>query len=366
METIHGMQLLPRHGVQVEMPFSEVSVVQSRLSFVLSVLVEGLSVSVACRRFGVSRSTGYKWLERYAEDSVAGLSDRSRRPHTSPTKVPLSVEQSVLELKHKYPVWSGKKLSVLLGQSSPSPRTVDRILERHGLTAKEKRHAKVGRFQRENCNELWQLDHKGVPKGHLPIFGCVDDASRFCIVLETVKDQSLNAFWEPLWDAFGTYGLPDAILCDNGPAFKNLGMWRCSTFELRLMLLGIKPMHGRPYHPQTQGKVERFFKTLEQEMKDDIAEFRETYNTIRPHESLQQATPAAVYVPSARARPRELPPIILPEKSIKRKTTQQGAFSYKGRHYNLGKAVKNTTIGIIDEDIYYGPIIIGTLSKYEI
>lgn len=319
-------------------------------------------MSEACRISGVSRTTGYKWFHRFEEDE--SLDELCRRPKISPCQLPPEKEAKILSLKARYPAWGAKKLAVLYGEGSPSVRTIDRVLERHGLTHKRTHPRTVGSFEMEFCNVLWQADHKGVPKGTTPLFGCVDDASRFCIVLEPVKDQSLDAFWEPLWDAFGTYGLPDAILTDNGISFKNLGMKRCSSFELRLMLLGIKPIHGRPYHPQTQGKIERFFGTLERDKPSCIREFRETYNNVRPHESLQMQTPSSRYETSTRKRPSELPPVILPESCIKRKTTIQGIFTYQGKDYRVGRAVGKTTIGILDDNVYYGPIPIGKLEFY--
>jgi transposase InsO family protein len=348
------------------MPFSEVSLLSSRRSFIESLLVVGLSLSEACRVSGVSRTTGYKWLRRYEADADVGLHELSRRPMSSPLRISSEQELKILSLKAQYPAWGAKKLAVLFGEGSPSVRTVDRVLERHGLTHKRTHSPAVGSFEMENCNMLWQMDHKGVPRGTSPLFGCVDDASRFCIILEPVKDQSLNAFWEPLWDAFGIYGLPDAILTDNGVAFKNLGMKRCSSFELRLMLLGIRPIHGRPYHPQTQGKIERFFGTLERDKPTCIREFRDTYNNIRPHESLRMQTPSSRYELSTRKRPSELPPVILSESCIKRKTSIQGIFTHQGRPYRVGRAVGKTTIGILDDEVYYGPVPIGKLEFYAI
>lgn len=346
------------------MPFSQVSVVESRLAFVDSVLVEGLGMLEACRRHGIARTTGYKWLERHF--SGDGLEDRSRRPSNSPGRVPAEVEEEVLALKARYPAWGAKKLAVLLGGRSPSVRTLDRILARHGLTSGRPRFRTVGSFEMERCNMLWQLDHKGVPRGNPPLFGCVDDASRFCLALAAVRDQSLEELWGPLWDAFGEYGLPEAILSDNGVAFKNLGMRRRSSFELRLMLLGIKPLHGRPYHPQTQGKIERFFGTLAREAPSCILAFRDAYNNVRPHEALGMRTPAQRYRPSDRRRPSEMPPVVLDEGCEKRRTTNLGVFTYKGRRYRVGRAVGETTIGIKDGHVFYGPVSIGSLQSYEV
>lgn len=348
------------------MPFVEVSIVSRRQEFVKCVLGEGQSIRGACLRFGVSRPTAYKWLARYEEEGEPGLVSRSRRPLSSPSALSEGFKERVLELKKKHPAWGAKKLAVLLGDGAPCSRTIDRFLRREGLVGPNYPSRAVGRFEKENCNELWQADHKGVPKGQLPVFGCVDDASRFCLVLEPVRDQSLDAFWEPLWDAFGTYGLPDAILTDNGVAFKNLGMKRPSSFDLRLMLLGIRPIHGRPYHPQTQGKIERFFGTLEREKPDDIHAFRELYNDVRPHEAILMKTPASCYTISKRKRPSQMPAIILPEGCITRATDRRGTFSYQGQHYRIGRAIAQTTIGIKQGNIYYGPANIGPINFYKL
>lgn len=291
------------------------------------------------------------------------LVSRSRRPLHSPSSLSPEWQARILSLKSQYPYWGAKKLSVLLGQGSPSSRTIDRFLRSQGLVGPHHPKRAVGRWEKESCNELWQLDHKGVPYGQVPIFGCIDDASRFCLALCPVANQSLEAFWEVLWDAFGTYGLPHAILCDNGPSFKNLGMTRLSSFEIRLLLLGIKPLHGRPYHPQTQGKVERFFGTMDREKVQDIESFRHTYNHIRPHESLAMQTPASIYQVSTRTRPNEMPPIILPEGCQTRRTDQRGTFSYKGQHYRVGRSLAHKSIGIKQEQIYYGHVIVTTLQK---
>ena len=343
------------------MSCSEVVSVCKRLMLVQSVLVDGESIASASSRIGLSRVAAYKWLVRYAEEGEKGLVSRSRRPLNSPHCLSLEWQEQILALKVQYPYWGAKKLCALLGDGAPCSRTIDRYLHRQGLVGPHHPKLAVGRWEKEFCNELWQLDHKGVPQDEYPIFGCIDDASRFCIALSSVENQSLDAFWEVLWDAFGSYGLPDAILCDNGPAFKNLGMKRLSSFELRLLLLGIKPLHGRPYHPQTQGKIERFFGTMDREHVQELESFRHTYNTIRPHESISQRTPASVYQVSSRTRPDEMPPIILPTGCQTRRTDQRGTFSYKGQDYRVGRSLAQKTIGIKEDEIYYGHVNVDSL-----
>jgi len=277
------------------------------------------------------------------------------------------VVDRILALKDKYPAWGAPKLEVLMGEGSPCARTIDRILERHGWTIPASGAKSVGRFERENANELWQMDFKGVPRGHPQLLGCVDDASRFCVFLTPVPSQRLEDWWPVLWEAFGTYGLPDAILCDNGPSFRNLAMARYSSFDIRLLRLGIRPIHGRPRHPQTQGKIERFFGSLEKEKGlGEPAVFLARYNDVRPHESMKMRTPAQCYVPSQRMRPNRMPSTKPPDGSIVRKTGEKGEFSYFGSTYKLGKALPYKRVGILGGKVFYGTAELGSLERYKV
>lgn len=350
------------------MPFRRVDLLESRLDFVRRVLSDGSSVSSACREFGICRTTGRKWLARYAEEQVCGLEDRSRRPGSSPSQTPDAVVERILALKAEHPAWGGRKLSVLLGEGAPCARTVDRILKSRGLAAPAPAVRSVGRFARADCNELWQMDFKGVPKGAPQVLGCVDDASRFCILLSESPSQRLEDFWPLLWEAFGEFGLPEAVLTDNGASFRNNASKRFSSFDIRLLLLGVKPLHGRPFHPQTQGKVERFFGTLEREKGlGRESEFRSIYNHKRPHEAIAMKTPAQVYQRSTRRRPEAMPsPLDFPDASHTRRTDEKGCFSWNGQRYKLGRALADTTIAVKEDRVYCGQASIGELRDYKL
>lgn len=349
------------------MPFCQVGLLDSRIAFASRVLLEGASIRSACLEFGISRPTGYKWLERYRQEEAAGLLDASRRPHSSPSKTPPQIVERVLALKCEHPYWGGRKLA-RLEEGLPSSRTIDRILQKHGLTAPASRVRAVGRFQMERANKMWQADFKGVPRGELQVLGVVDDASRFCILLEPVASQKLDDWWPALWEAFGEFGLPEALLSDNGPAFRNNAAPRFSSFDLRLLLLGIRPLHGRPRHPQTQGKVERFFGTMKREHGlGREAEFRRTCNNLRPHEALDMDVPAERYTPSERTRPKEMPsPLDFPQGAATRRTDHKGDFSWKGRIHRLGRAAADTTIAVMDECVYCGRASLGHLDRYKL
>jgi transposase len=219
---------------------------------------EGLSVSRAAREVGVSRKTIYKFLTRWRADRAAVLSDHSRRPHNSPRRSEASLEEAVLSLRDRHR-WGARKIhTILRSQQTPrlcSIRTITAILSRHGRigrTAPPRIDESVQMpFERPGPNDLWQVDHKGPVEiarvKHHP-WTMIDDHSRFCLCFEPLKEKSLAFTWPILWECFGIYGLPEAILSDGAFADRGTGI---SEWDQRLIRLGIKPIHGRPYHPQT-------------------------------------------------------------------------------------------------------------------
>jgi len=206
----------------------------------------------------------------------------------------------------------------------------------------------------------------------------LDDAFRFCVSLTQVPDQGLESALSVVWEALSEFCCPLQFLTDNGSAFRNNATWRWSTFDLRLMLLGIRSCHGRPYHPQTQGKVERFHGTLEREIQfanasdiqKELSAFRDRYNWLRPHQALAMRTPGSVYQPSSRKRPDRLPDPFFPEGTIVRKTNE-GVISYKGDRYKVGRAFTNYPLGILEDEhgtlnIVWGNFILAPLSEFKV
>ena len=353
------------------MPFQERSRTQQRQQMVHQILQEGATVSAAARRFGVSRPTVYLWLTRAQESPDTGaVAPRSRRPHQSPRTTSDELVAQVLAAKAVDAAWGAKKIHEILwpaeaGVAAPlSVRTVDRILTRHGQTQPQApARPALQRFERETCNELWQMDFKGMGKPRASYFplSVLDDHSRFCLCFEPVLDQTQAEVWTQLWRLFGEFGLPEAILTDNGSCFS--GTWsQCpSGLEMQLWRLGIRTVQGRPYHPQTQGKVERFHRTVDVELagrgqalrQPDLGRAKEvydpmiySYNWRRPHEALEMRVPGAVYVPSPRSRPARLPEHELPEQAIKRKVQVTGEVSYQGQIYRVSKALAGETLEV--------------------
>lgn len=332
------------------------------------------NMSQLCRRFGISRPTGYKWLRRYRDEAREGLEERSRRPDHSPNKTPEHIEQLVVEARRTDPGWGGRKLrchlksrakadNISIGPGEvPAGSTITNILDRHGMLADPSdptRRGRWKRFERDDPNELWQLDFKGefrLANGRYcyPLT-LVDDHSRFSLAVAGCPDQQRSTVEKHLKKAFCRYGLPRAILCDNGPPWgAGLG-WRdwgpfYTGLAVWLMRLGIKVLYSRPNHPQGKGKNERFNRTLGDELishqqfadhseaHERMSEWRTRYNSVRPHQHLDMAPPANRYTPSDTEFPADLPPVEYGSGVTTRKATTNGKIRFRGQPFTVGKA----------------------------
>jgi transposase InsO family protein len=342
------------------MPFKEVSKMHLRKQMVIRVIGGELSVSGAAHEYGVSRNTVRMWVKRAQEDSLLELSERSRRPSHIPRSTPHEIEAELLNLKAKRPTWGAKKLVHKLWPAD-SPiclRTADRILKRSGQVKTRGVPLPIQRFEKEEPNDLWQIDFKGLgkrPPGYSPLT-MLDDASRFCLALDPLKNHLSVTIMDSLWEVFGVYGLPKEILMDNEPCFRDVSNIGPSWLESQLWLLGIKTTHGAPYHPQTQGKVERFHRTIQEDLGPalrqlSIEDARQTFNAYihdynyeRPHEAIDMNVPGLVYVPSPRPRPRQIPEHQIPDGAPVYKLATRGMFVRKSVRYRAGRALAGQTI----------------------
>lgn len=274
--------------------------------------------SALCREFGITRRTGQKWVDRY--QNCQPLTDRSRRPHTTPSKTPDEVELLILAVRADNPGWGSRTIrDVLLAEGHkniPCAKTVNNILHRYGCISPEESQKRqpFTRFEKECCNQMWQADFKGefrMQDGRYcyPL-DIMDDHSRFAIRVAPHLNTA-NVVIPVFAEAFREYGLPDSILSDNGVQFAGFRKGY-TQFERWLMGLDILPIHGRIKHPQTQGKIERFHRTMKQELlnhtsianiqdaQHKFSIWRDKYNNIRPHEALGMKRPGEVYKPSQR------------------------------------------------------------------
>jgi transposase InsO family protein len=353
------------------MPFTGVSAMDLKREFVALAGVEGANISELSARFGISRTLAHRLLKRHGAEGEAGLEERSRRPGTSPLRTGKAIEAEVMSVRAAHPAWGGRKIARVLkdrGLAAPSPSTVSEILKRHGVMLGELGGGSKTfiRFEREAPNELWQMDFKGhvaTGSGRLHPLTVLDDHSRFCIALEACADERGETVKAHLTRAFERYGLPMAMITDNGspwgtagqarrggPAWTELGVWIAEQ--------DIAVKRSRPLHPQTLGKDERFHRTLLaealsgppfaglEEAHDALKAWRTVYNTQRPHEALKLATPASRHTVSPRIyQPRPEPFAYGPDDQMRR-VYDGGRVDFKGRTFRIGRAFRRKTIAL--------------------
>jgi transposase InsO family protein len=347
------------------MPWEEKSIMEQREEFVMLASMEGANVRELCRRYRISPTTGYKWLSRHALEGAAGLLDQSRRPLQAPARSSGPIEAQVLAARHAHPKWGARKLKRWLedrgAAAMPAVSTVHAILQRHGQisAADSAAHTPWQRFEHAAPNDLWQMDfkgHFGAGRGRCHALTVLDDHSRYVVCLGALASEGFDTTQQRLIQTFRRYGLPWRMTMDNGSPWGDAG--RYTRFEVWLMRLGVRVSHSRPYHPQTQGKDERFHRTLKAEILQDSA-FRDLahvqrtfdawlpiYNRQRPHEALGLQTPATRYAASTRAYPEQLPALEYGQQDQVRKVQGKGEFSFMGHEFRLGHAFVGVPIGV--------------------
>jgi transposase InsO family protein len=355
------------------MPWREESVMSQRKKLVEKMLLPGVKVSDVSAVYNVSRKTAYKWLNKYKKGGLTALSDASRTPQHQPNKSSDKIEAIVIETHKEFPCWGAYKLKQYLIDSgilpqAPSHPTIRKILERNRceVIKNQKSHSAKHRFERSQPNELWQMDFKGsymTKTSRCYPLTVIDDCSRFSIGLKACGNETRQTVMEHLSAIFKEFGLPDQINVDNG------NPWGCSDLEsytslhIWLIKLGIRLSHSSPFHPQTNGKVERFHRTLKlevlhQQQYKDLNEmqlvfdkWQHIYNFKRPHQGIDNKTPSTRYRISTREYPNKLRRAEYPQGEIVRKVTDvSGLFRFKGKRYKAGKALSNEYIAIRETD----------------
>jgi transposase InsO family protein len=372
------------------MPWKVSEMTDMRREFVELALKDGANMTELCAGFSVSRKTGYKWLERYRADGVSGLADQSRRPKSCPSRTSAGVEELVVSLRESHPAWGGRKLRRRLQDTGvegvPAASTITEILRRRDKLTKREQPGNFIRFERSEPNELWQMDFKG----HFELgsgsrchpLTVLDDHSRYAMVLQACSNEQQATVQERLREAFRQYGLPQGMLMDNGSPWGSgtrESPWTALT--VWLVRLGIRVSHGRPYHPQTQGKEERFHRTLKAEVLQgrvirDFIEcqqrfdsWRVTYNHERPHEALELAVPGTRYCRSSRVYPEQLPEVEFSAIDQVRKVQKGGWFGFHGREWHVSKAFTGESVGLRptttdgEWDVWFGPQCLGMLNE---
>lgn len=340
------------------MPWKDTRVMDQRIEFLVQAKQRVASLAQLCREHGISRQTGYGWLRRLeACGSFTGLQERSRRPRHSPTQTPAALEARVVVLRDEYG-WGARKLQVLLANEGVQlgEWSINRILRRRGrMEPRPVRGQARQRFVREEPNQLHQLDFKGeyaLAQGWCYPLSLLDDHSRYLVGLWPLPSLALTGVQEALAGLFREQGVPEALLMDRGtPWWSTTNGHGLTRLSVWLMNQDIELIYGRPYHPQTRGKVERFHRTLKartwhEGLPPDLESwrrwaprFRQEYNQVRPHEALGMRCPSQAYS-SQNLRPyREQPtPWIYPTGVVQRLNTQ-GCLRWRGRRWFVCEAL---------------------------
>jgi transposase InsO family protein len=352
---------------ETAMPWKEKSVKDQREEFVLLARAAGANISELSRRFGITRPTAYKWLDRYdCRAADGGLADRSSRPLTSPRRSAPELEQQILALRAEQSAWGARKIARVLQQEQGvqvAPSTVNSILQRNGCISQQGSQAAKPwqRFEHNAPNELWQMDFKGhfaLTAGRCHALTAIDDHSRYNLVLKALKHESRPDVQKALTEAFERYGLPKRINADNGAPWgsyvRRPGRRPLTQLGVWLIRVGVDLSHSRPGHPQTNGKDERFHRTLKAELisrrhmtdlghaQQEFDAWRHVYNHRRPHEALQLHTPSERYQSSQRTYSGALKPsqIQYLAGDWVRKVDESGWLSFKGHSVKVSRALQ--------------------------
>ena len=296
---------------------------------------EPVNVAKVCRESGVSRKTFYKWAARYRTDGLAALEERSRRPLSSPARTPGWVEEAIAALREELALagldhgattiqWHLGQRGTLNAHRVVSVATIHRILVRRGLVEPQPRKRPKGswkRFEAPAPNEYWQIDAMDwtIATGVVKIFSIIDDHSRLLIRSRAVTEATTGEAWTTFCQGSQQWGLPAGLLSDNGLCFSGKLRGFEVLFEANLRDAGVRPITGRPFHPQTTGKVERFQQTLKKwlrrqrlarslvELQRQLDEFSRIYNYERPHQGIGRQTPISRWQASPASGPADTP-----------------------------------------------------------
>jgi putative transposase len=352
------------------MPWRERCVLDERFRFIAEWLLNEVSKTELCERYGISRKTGYEWFGRYAAEGARGLEDRSHAPLRHGRATPFDLVEKLVLLRQARPSWGPRKLVARLQMlhpelAWPSHSTVHEILKREGLVKarRVRRHPppRLGSLVvPEGPNHVWAVDHKGwisLRDGQRCIpLTLADSYSRFVLAISAGSTTHGATARTVMERAFREYGLPQVIRSDNGAPFASASLTGLSALSVWWIKLGIHPERIRPGKPQENGRLERFHLTLLEAMRPAAANpaaqarrfeaFRQDYNQQRPHQALNQIAPARFYQPSPRPMPRHLPEPDYPERLDIRKVRANGEIKLKGNLIYVSSALAGEAIAI--------------------
>lgn len=371
------------------MSWKATSVLEERMKFVAAYLDEQESFVDLCERFGISRSKGYKWVDRYEEGGIEALRDRSRRPRSNSRAVPASMAELFVALRRRHPTWGPRKLIAVIGREHPrlelpAASTIGEVLKRAGLVSQRRRRRGVSRSgplaNYDAPNSIWCADFKGwfcVAGKKCSPLTITDGFSRYLLRCTALNSTIYEAVRPIFTSAFREFGLPLAIRTDNGPPFVSLTTGGLSRLAVWWIKLGIRPERILPGHPEQNGRHERMHRTLGAEttrppQKTFAAQqrvfdaFRLEYNTVRPHEALGQQPPSRHYRPSRRRFTSALEDPIYPKHFTTHRAYRNGIIYIANSQWYLTNKLAHELIGLEPTadgcwNAYFGPLQLGVI-----
>ena len=357
------------------MPWKETCAMEERMRFVLEASAEDCVMSELCARFGVSRTTGYTWLDRYRAEGIDGLKDRARAPLQHGRSRPRELVQQVLALRERYPTWGSKKLRKKLGASFeaedlPARSTIDEWLRKEGLTHARRRRRRTPPYEQPFAavaapNDVWCMDFKGWFRTgdgkRCDPFTLSDAFSRYLLCCDMVAHPDHDHVRPTLDAAFCEFGLPKAVRSDNGPPFASPAVGGLSHLSVWLIKLGITCERIDPGKPQQNGRHERMHGTLQRdtanppaatlaEQQRSFDRFREEFNVDRPHEALDFKTPASLYQASPRSYPCALREPAYGDDCAVRRVRSNGEIKWGGEMIFVSQVLIGEPVGITETE----------------
>lgn len=373
------------------MGWRETCAVEERMRFVTAVRAREESFAATCRRFGVSRRVGYKWLERYQAEGMEGLKDRSRAPHHHPQAISAATAERCLEVRRAHPTWGPVKVRAWLERREPHVRwpvasVIGALFDRQGLTVKRRlrRRSPPSSAPFGHCvaaNDVWCMDFKGwflTGDGtHCEPLTLADAHSRYLLRCQAMACTDTTHVWPVLDAAFREFGLPHRLRSDNGSPFASCGAGGLSRLSVKVIKAGVIPERIAPGKPQQNGRLERLHLTLLQDtakpparsLREQLERFRlfqRLYNEERPHEALGNNTPTEHYSVS----PRRFDGVLRePEYSSDyeiRRVRRNGEIRWQGNTVYISEALIGEPVGLLEDQdgafsAFYGPILLGII-----
>jgi putative transposase len=374
------------------MGWKETCAVDERMRFMMTVESQEEAFAAVCRRFGVSRKTGYKWLERYQAEGVVGLIERSRAPLNHPHAITEAVAERCLAVRRTHPTWGPVKVRAWLARHAPQTEwpaasTIGELFDREGLTVKRRlrRRSPPSSVPFGHCgaaNDVWCMDFKGwflTGDGtHCEPLTLSDAHSRYLLRCQVMGRNDADHVWAVLDAAFREFGLPKGLRSDNGAPFASRGAGGLSKLSVKVIKAGVLPERIAPGKPQQNGRLERLHLTLLQDTANPPARslrqqmnrfevFQQLYNEERPHEALGNDTPAEHYALSPRRWDGVLREPEYGGEHAVRRVRRNGEIRWQGSTVYITEALIGEPIGLMEDadggwTAFYGPIVLGVIA----